>query len=291
MELSYKTYDANRTEIVDTILHWQRILKGEEPATGQSCPLCQKYNNLEASLEESCEGCPIYEVAERKFCTGTPFTMLSYHHQTYHPDKPEISNDCPICENLIKEEIKFLRSLHPFKPGDTIQITRAWTENEERAYKVYMTPITCGKTGIINDVSAHGNCKIGGWWYPPAVLALIPPHKSPHKSRQPKAQISYKQIVNRGGKEIVITGFYNILDNPDLPAKYVDEAPYFYKKEDTRIYSSKYEYINVGDAYSVQRFDDIMAHLHECSTRLHTINEQLQIENAGWEGVEKTIDI
>ena len=106
-----------------------------------------------------------------------------------------------------------------------------------------------------------------------------------------RAQISYKQILNRGGKEIVITGFYNILDIPNLPANYVVEAPYFYQTKDTQIYSSKYDYIDVGDAYSVQKFDEIMSHLHECSARLHTINKQLQIENAGWEGVEKTIDI
>lgn len=287
MKLSYKTYSANRAEIVNTILHWQRILNHEEPATRHNCPLCQKYNN---GSEDNCVGCPIYEITGKPYCVDTPFTMLAHHHQTSHHDKPVISNDCPICEDLINQEIQFLRSLHPFKPGDNVQITRTWTEDEDRAYNTGILYNANG-SGIITNTPKWGNCKIDEYWYPPVVLAIIPPHKSPHKSHQPKAQISYKQSINRGRKEIVITGFYNILDMCNLPTDYVAEAPYFYKTGDTRIYSSKYDYINVGDAYSVQRFDDIMAHLHECSARLHTINEQLQIENAGWEGVEKTIDI
>ena len=287
-KLSYETYDANRAEITAAINHYQRILYNEEPATRLNCPLCQKYNDGER--EDNCKGCPIYEVTGKQYCENTPFKEIYRHTFDQHPHTTNIQNQCQTCADLINEEIAFLRSLHPFHEGDIVEVTRTWTEEEDNAYDagiVYDRP-----TGPITKISMKGNCKIGGIWYPPVVLALISPHespiKSPHKSR---AQISYKQILNRGRKEIVVTGFYNILKREDLPAIYVDVEPYFYQLTDTRIYSSKEGYINVGDTYSIQGFDEIMNHLHKCSVRLHTINKQLQIENANWEGVEKTVDI
>ena len=287
-KLSYETYDANRAEITAAINHYQRILYNEEPATRLNYPLCQKYNDGER--EDNCKGCPIYEVTGKQYCENTPFKEIYRHTFDQHPHTTNIQNQCQTCADLINEEIAFLRSLHPFHEGDIVEVTRTWTEEEDNAYDagiVYDRP-----TGPITKISMKGNCKIGGIWYPPVVLALISPHespiKSPHKSR---AQISYKQILNRGRKEIVVTGFYNILKREDLPAIYVDVEPYFYQLTDTRIYSSKEGYINVGDTYSIQGFDEIMNHLHKCSVRLHTINKQLQIENANWEGVEKTVDI
>jgi len=283
-KLSYETYDANRAEITAAINHYQRILENEESATRLNCPLCQKYN----TKGNDCVGCPTYEITGKQYCKDTPYDKLYEHSYIYHPST-YAQNQCRDCASLITDEIDFLRSLHPFHEGDIVEVTRTWTEDEDTAYNtgiIYDHP-----TGPITEIS-EGNCKIGNIWYPPVVLALISPHespiKSPHKSR---AQISYKQILNRGRKEIVVTGFYNILKREDLPAIYVDVEPYFYQLTDTRIYSSKEGYINVGDAYSIQGFDEIMSHLHECSARLHDINKQLQIENAGWEGVEKTIDI
>jgi hypothetical protein len=287
-KLSYETYDANRTEIAAAINHYQRILNNEEHVSRLNCPLCQKYN----TNGNDCVGCPIYEITGKQYCEDTPYAKFYEHSYKYHPST-HAQNQCPICTDLITEEITFLRSLHPFHEGDIVEVTRTWTDDEDNAYNtgiIYDHP-----TGPITEISMKGNCKIDRLWYPPVVLALISPHespiKSPHKSPKPKAQISYKQAINRGRKEIVVTGFYNILKREDLPAIYVDVEPYFYQLTDTRIYSSKEGYINVGDAYFIQRFDEVMSHLHKCSARLHDINKQLQIENAGWEGVEKTIDI
>lgn len=282
-KLSYETYDANRAEIAAAINHYQRILNNEEHVSRMNCPLCQKYNT------NDCVGCPIYEVTGERYCEDTPYRKLFRHTFDQHPHT-NIQNQCQTCADLINEEIAFLRFLHPFHEGDIVEVTRTWTEEEDNAYNtgiIYDHP-----TGPITEISMKGNCKIDRIWYPPVVLALISPHESPIKSPiKSRARISYKQVLNRGEKKIVITGFYNILGPDQLPAAYIGAPPHFCKINDTCIYSSMEGHISVGYTYSVQKFDEIMSHLHECSARLHTINKQLQIENAGWEGVEKTIDI
>ena len=288
-KLSYETYDANRDRIVEAINHYRRVLDNEEIATRQTCPLCQKYNNGER--EDNCKGCPIYEVTGKQYCENTPYKEIYRHTFDQHPHT-NIQNQCQTCADLINEEIAFLRSLHPFHEGDIVEVTRTWTEEEDNAYDAGIVYVYDHPTGPITEISMKGNCKIRRIWYPPVVLALISPHespiKSPHKSR---AQISYKQILNRGRKEIVVTGFYNILKSDQLPTAYIDIQPHYYKDDDTGIYSSMDGYIDVGHIYSVDGFNNLVSHLCECSKRLHTINKQLQIENANWEGVEKTVDI
>ena len=216
-KLSYETYDANRAKITAAINHYQRILNNEETATRLNCPLCQKYNVGER--EDECKGCPIYEVTGKRYCEDTPYIKLSCHTFDQHPHT-NIQNQCQTCADLINEEIAFLRSLHPFRVGDIVEVVRTWTEDEDNAYDAGI--VHDHPTGPITEISMKGNCKIGRIWYPPVVLALISPHDSPIKSlHKSRARISYKQVVNRGEKKIVITGFYNILDIPNLPVNYV----------------------------------------------------------------------
>lgn len=282
-KLSYETYDANRDRIVEAINHYRRVLNNEEIATRKTCPLCQKYNY---EMNTDCEGCPIYEVTNEKYCDNTPYKTLYHHTLDQHP-ATNIRNQCTTCTDLITKEIDFLRSLNPFQSGDQVRMTRQWTEDENHAYITGRICIDEGDTGTIERISDLGNCRINERWYPPVILELI----STDKPTKHPAQISYKQVINRGEKEIIVTGFYNILKSDQLPTAYIDIQPHYYKDDDTGIYSSMDGYIDVGHVYSVDGFNNLVSHLCECSKRLHTINKQLQIENANWEGVEKTVDI
>lgn len=285
-KLSYETYNKNRNEIVDAILHYERILQNKESATRENCPLCRKYNNNETALENSCEGCPIYETTGQKYCTNTPFTKLSRHHRTMHIDKQAITNECETCKNLIEQEMKFLRSLHPFEVGDEVQVLREWTDDEDSAYNTGKID-DISKTGTIERISERGNCLINENWYPPVVLAQI----QTNEPAKPKTQVSYKRIIHRGEKRILITGFFNVLTRDDLPSAYADVSPHYCQAYDGRsIYSSLYGYIIMDKRYTIREFDDLIAHLKECSARLRTINKQQEIENASWDG-EGTIEI
>lgn len=278
MKLSYKIYDENRNEIVDAIRHYEKVLNNEEPANRQNCPLCRKYNNDSHDAENACQGCPVFDATGEQFCTGTPYADLFNHHRGLHIGDGDIMNRCKRCEELIHDELKFLRSLHPFEVGNEVKILRPWTITENHAYKTGLLA-SISETGIIDHISVLGNCRINNGWYPPVVLALI----DTDKTVKPKAQIGYRRIIHRGEKRILITGFYNILIRDDLPFAYADVSPYFYKTSDERIYSSRYGYIDTNTKYTIKDFDDLLAYLRECSTRLHSINEQQATENAGWE--------
>lgn len=271
---------------MDAILHYERIRMNVESATRQNCPLCQKYNSVQSYPSNACEGCPIFEITEEQFCRNTPFAELSSHHRASHTESPTITNECETCKNLIEQEMKFLRSLHPFKVGDEVQILRAWTKEEDKAYETGQVDST-GKTGTIERISERGNCKIDEHWYPPVVLAQI----QTNEPAKPKTQVGYKRIIHRGEKRILITGFFNVLNYNDLPSAYTDVSPYYNQAYDGRsIYSSWYGYISMDKPYTIREFDALIAHLKECSARLHTINKQQEIENASWDD-EGTIEI
>jgi hypothetical protein len=284
--LSYETYNKNRIKIVDAILHYERIRMNVESATRQNCPLCQKYNSVQSYPSNACEGCPIFEITEEQFCRNTPFAELSSHHRASHTESPTITNDCEICNELINKELQFLRSLHPFEVGDEVQVLREWTDDENSAYNTGKID-DISKTGTIERISERGNCLINENWYPPVVLAKI----QTNEPAKPKTQVSYKRIIHRGEKRILITGFFNVLNYNDLPSAYTDVSPYYNQAYDGRsIYSSWYGYISMDKPYTIREFDDLIAHLKECSARLRTINKQQEIENASWDG-EGTIEM
>lgn len=93
-----------------SIAHWQRLAsgnrkRGEKPIT-KNCALCALF--IEQDGDASCEGCPIFESTEERFCNGTPY-RIAYRSSDDH------GLDSPLFHAAARKELAFLKSLLPKK--------------------------------------------------------------------------------------------------------------------------------------------------------------------------------
>ena len=113
--------ETDVTLLDQSILHWQRIIKGVDEPRGEQCVLCDVY-----AAGDACSGCPVREDTNKDSCSGTPFAEAS--REFYGTDN-EIYHQVRMKHYLIKireklkEELKTCeppQQQHQFKVGDTV---------------------------------------------------------------------------------------------------------------------------------------------------------------------------
>lgn len=88
---------------------------GALPLGAHACPLCQKYLESVAEEKDECNGCPIYEDTDKKYCHRTPYgdvvdawNMAMRHHDT---ETEEARAAQAALQNAIAAEIAYLEEL------------------------------------------------------------------------------------------------------------------------------------------------------------------------------------
>ena len=287
--------------IVAAINHWIDIRDNDEISTSFNCTLCDKY--LWNAIE-SCTECPIYDKTKISSCRNTPYEKLVDHIHEVH-DTGTIKNHCETCEQIIDEEINFLRSLHPFKIGDNVKVTRNWTDEEDDAYYTGKIQIDHQFEGTITDISQWGNCRIDHHSYPPCVLEPISINNTEKEQIDTSAKIHWKKELDKGEKKYRITKLEGFIGYGGLPKRYIDKPPYMFLDNHIGIDSVKVRLppnttstnlhifdephspnfrITQNDIISETRMKETMQWIRICSGRLRKINRQLQTENADWNG-------
>jgi hypothetical protein len=124
-----------------------------------------------------------------------------------------------------------------FKVGDRVMVARKLRHSEDDHGCDWLPQMDgmVGKEYIIEEISEHGNYRLGGFYFPPAVLRRV--------SRSPAARILFEKILVNGTKCRRITGFEGILGSDELPGKYTEGVPSFdlYKAS-----ASHYEFDGYG---------------------------------------------
>lgn len=116
-----------------------------------------------------------------------------------------------------------------FKVGDRALVTRKLSACEDDHNCCWLPPMDdmVEKEYIIEEISEHGNYRLGGFYFPPAVLRRV--------SRSPAARILFEKVMVNGTKCRKITGFEGILGKDALPKKYIEGRPAFWQyNTDTR---------------------------------------------------------
>ena len=108
-----------------------------------------------------------------------------------------------------------------FKVGDRALVTRKLSACEDDHNCGWLPPMDdmVEKEYIIEEISEHGNYRLGGFYFPPAVLRRV--------SRSPAARILFEKVMVNGTKCRKITGFEGILQYDELPGKYTEGVPSF----------------------------------------------------------------
>ena len=109
-----------------------------------------------------------------------------------------------------------------FEVGDRALVTRKLSACEDDHNCGWLPPMDdmVEKEYIIEEISEHGNYRLGGFYFPPAVLRRV--------SRSPAARILFEKILVNGTECRKITGFEGISRKDELPKKYVDGCPAFW---------------------------------------------------------------
>lgn len=278
-----KTAQEKFDEIVPTIEHWLRVYNGEEEIGSSTCPLCEKYNK---GLQP-CEGCPIYENTGQRWCRNTPYIEVSNHFDTH--ESLTRAMGCSTCSDLISKEIDYLVDiLFNAIKDQPIILTRQFDEEDDKLYKAYVIDVSreVGKTFTIknrSEISWKGNILTPSGYVPARCFKIAEPQK--------KCSITYKQVVIRGEKYVEITGLYGFKTSDELPRAYIMSLESVYLSDYNKSRLNKYNgasFVEVGTKYKAHDYNTILDTLKIAAQKLHEINKKLAIENAGWEGVEKT---
>jgi len=99
--------ETAETALRASIKHWERLLLGHDTLMGPgACPLCQEFK----TVDEECDGCPVYEHTGKPYCMGTPYDNAADHHKQ--------GRSVRTARGLVAiwKELQFLRSLLPDKP-------------------------------------------------------------------------------------------------------------------------------------------------------------------------------
>jgi hypothetical protein len=99
--------DAETLEALNgSIAKWEQRAAGTYiTADIENCPLCRLFNRSERSADD-CQGCPVFEATETRYCEGTPSEM-------YY--------EGPRATQTAKREVEFLKSLLPSVPSEEVQ--------------------------------------------------------------------------------------------------------------------------------------------------------------------------
>ena len=109
-----------------------------------------------------------------------------------------------------------------FKVGDRALVTRKLSACEDDHNCSWLPPMDdmVEKEYIIEEISEHGNYRLGGFYFPPVVLRRV--------NKLHVARILFEKVVVNGTKCRKITGFEGISRKDELPKKYVDGCPAFW---------------------------------------------------------------
>lgn len=100
-------------------------------------------------------------------------------------------------------------------------------------------------------------------------------------------KLKFKKILRKGVKKCEYLSC-EALSSDDLPEKYLSDTPNCYKLHNTLIINTSDNTVQMspGSRYEPAYIKKLIDRIKECGKRLHEINQQLKIENAGWEGEE-----
>ena len=123
---------------------------------------------------------------------------------------------------FVLEHVKTSPAAGSFEVGDRVLVTRKLRDREDDHNCGWLPPMDdmVEKEYIIEEISEHGNYRLGGFYFPPAVLRRV--------SRSPAARILFEKVMVNGTKCRKITGFEGILRKDALPAKYLEVHPTFW---------------------------------------------------------------
>jgi hypothetical protein len=109
-----------------------------------------------------------------------------------------------------------------FEVGDRVRVTRKLRNGEDDHDCGWLPSMDgmVGKEYTIEHISEFGNCRLGAFYFPPAVLRRV--------GKSPAARILFEKILVNGVKCRRITGFEGILGGGDLPDAYISGAPAFW---------------------------------------------------------------
>lgn len=285
-----KTAQEKFEEIVATIEHWLRVYNGDDKIGASGCPLCVKYNNR----VPYCRECPIFAKSGETECKNTPYTAVFKHFDKHESLKRKLY--CSTCDEVIGNELEYLNDiLFDIIKDQEIVLTRQFTEEDDKLCNAFVIDVSreIGKTFTIenrSDISWRGNIKTPSGWVPARCFKIYTPIANPAKYEQKKCSITYKQIIVRGEKYVEITGIYGFKNFDDLPESYTKLQESVYMSE---YISYLYDYsgstiLRFGNKYSISEYNQILDVLRIAAKKLHEINKTLKIENADWDGVEKT---
>lgn len=292
-----QTVQEKFEEVVKTIEHWIRVYNGDESIGAVNCPLCNKYSKYPLP----CKGCPVYQYTGQSRCENTPYNDVLDHmldHFESHESKYLTRvMGCPTCSDLIEEELNFLNDiLFNILKDREIVLTRQFDEEDGKLYNAFVIDVSrqTGKTFTIknrSNISWRGDIKTPSGWVPARCFKIYTPIANPVKCEQKKCSITYKQIIVRGEKYVEITGLYGFKLFDELPRAYTLSLESVYLSEYYKGRLNKYNsdtLIEVGAKYKVHDYKTILDTLKIAAQKLHEINAKLEIENADWDGVEKT---
>ncbi|MCK9571029.1 hypothetical protein M0R72_18925 [Candidatus Pacearchaeota archaeon] len=196
-----------------------------------------------------------------------------------------------------------------FEVGDRALVTRKLSACEDDHNCGWLPPMDdmVEKEYIIEEISEHGNYRLGGFYFPPVVLRRV--------NKLHVARILFEKILVNGMKCRRITGFEGILGRDALPKKYVEGQPAFWY--DDHAFSGAHIFngammdwqhpdgsncrlflelpdgakidvgcycfvgINVGDVWPESTYQELLTWLKRAGSRLAKIRQQ---EREAWSG-------